>query len=98
MFADAANLGDVGTKSPSGTFTPDWDPAFKSNTIDGLIFISGDCHATVKAELKKIEDIFFVGTSHALIKEVFTISGDVRPGKEKGHEQYVLPSRFHGGC
>lgn len=29
MLKDAQNLGDQGTTPPSGTFSPDWDPAFK---------------------------------------------------------------------
>lgn len=86
MIADAQNLGDKGTTS--GTFVPDWLPAFKDGNIDGLIIISGDCHATVSQELKNIEKIFLVGTKNAAIREVLTIVGDVRPGKEKGHEHF----------
>jgi len=88
MLAGAQQLGDKGTTSPSGTFTPDWLPAFKAETIDGLVIISGDCHATVQEELKRIEEIFLVGTHNPAIKGVFTVVGDVRPGAEKGHEHF----------
>lgn len=87
MLADAKNLGDKGYTSSDGTFHPHWDPAFKGGNIDGLVIISGDCHATAREELKRIEKLFFVGTKDALIHNVITIVGDVRPGKEKGHEQ-----------
>lgn len=88
MLAGAENLGDPGTKSSTGVFTPDWIPAFKQ-TIHGVILVSGDSHETVAKQLEEIEDIFFFHTHEALIHEVIRISGDVRPGKEKGHEQCV---------
>lgn len=87
MLAGAQALGDKGTTT-SGKFTPDWVPAFKSETIDGLFIISGDCHATAQQELEKIEGIFLVGKHTPTIKKIFTIVGDVRPGKEKGHEHF----------
>lgn len=88
MLSDAQNLGDKGTTSSDGKFNPDWDPAFKDGKIDGLIILSGDCHVTVKEDLKKIRELFLVGTKDALIHDVITIVGDVRPGKEKGHEHF----------
>ncbi|KAK4695719.1 hypothetical protein P7C71_g2086, partial [Lecanoromycetidae sp. Uapishka_2] len=36
MLKDAQNLGDQGTTSSSGTFSPDWDPAFKKDIHDGI--------------------------------------------------------------
>lgn len=88
MLAGAEALGDKGTKSPSGEFSPDWVPAFKHD-IHGVILITGDSHKTVDEKLAQIENIFHVGAHNALIHEVYRTVGDVRPGKEKGHEQFV---------
>ena len=87
MRADAENLGDLGT-TVSGGFEPDWIPAFKQ-AIHGIIIVSGDCHETVAEKLEDVEDIFSIGRHDALMHEVLRIVGDVRPGKEKGHEQFV---------
>jgi hypothetical protein len=83
--ADAEALGDQGT-STGGTFEPDWLPPFKQE-IHGLIIFSGDSHATVNSKLKEVLHIFGFGTSKSSVTEVFRITGDVRPGKEAGHEQ-----------
>lgn len=88
MLAGAAALGDPGTTSSSGAFSPNWIPAFKHD-IHGVILIAGDSHKTVDEKLAQIESIFRVGAHHALIHEVYRMVGDVRPGKEKGHEQFV---------
>lgn len=88
MLADAQNLGDKGTTSASGTFSPDWDPEFKED-IHGLILITGDSHTTVNETLAKVEKIFSVKARNASIHEVTRKIGDVRPHKEAGHEQYV---------
>lgn len=87
MLANAKNLGDQGTTSSSGTFTPDWIPTFKHD-IHGVILISGDCHATVNEKLAEINNIFLAGEYSASIHEMHRIVGDVRPGKEKGHEHF----------
>ena len=88
MLKDSGNLGDKGTTSTTGSFNPDWIPAFKQD-IHGLIMISADSHATVSSKLRDIQKIFRVGSHDATIHEVIRIVGDVRPGKEKGHEQLV---------
>ena len=88
MLADAQNLGDLGSMSSSGAFTPDWIPAFKQD-IHGLLLISGDSHFSVAKKLGEIERIFSVRTHNPIIHEVIRIVGDVRPGEEKGHEQCV---------
>ena len=88
MLAQAEALGDKGTKPASGTFDPDWLPAFKKE-IHGLILVTGDCHQTVNTTMSEIKKIFSVGTPNAVIHEVLHLVGDVRPGKEKGHEQFV---------
>ena len=92
MLAGAAALGDKGTTSASGEFIPNWVPAFKHD-IHGVILITGDRHETVDRKLAQIEKIFYVGAHNALIHEVYRAVGDVRPGKEKGHEQFV-PTLF----
>lgn len=88
MLKDSGSLGDRGTTSPSGSFNPDWVPAFKQD-IHGLISIAADRHETVNHKLASIQEIFKFGSYNASIHEVIRIVGDVRPGKEKGHEQYV---------
>ena len=86
MFADAEFLGDKGI-TDANKFNPDWVPAFKG-VIHGMILVSGECHATVAKKLKEIEGIFSVGAHDATIHEVIRIVGDVRPGKEAGHEHF----------
>ncbi len=86
MHADARKLGDPGTASAD---TPDWVPAFKQG-VDGMILVSGECHETVADKLAEIERIFLVGAHSSTIHEALRIVGDVRPGKEKGHEQFVF--------
>lgn len=82
---DAEALGDKGTGTGK-TFEPDWLPQFKQD-IHGLIIFSGDCHATVDDKLNQVLNIFGFGTNESSVTEVFRITGDVRPGKEAGHEQ-----------
>ena len=87
MLADAPKLGDPETTATPKS--PDWVPAFKHG-VDGMVLISGECHATVAEKLAEVEKIFFVGTPQATIHEALRIVGDVRPGNEKGHEQFVF--------
>ena len=102
--ADSKALGDPGT-TKGNTFTPNWDPAFLQD-IHGVILVSGDSHPTVDNMLNKIKGIFGVGTPNASVKEVKSLVGDVRPGNESGHEQYVFillifdqhSNRFSGSC
>ncbi|KAF7505413.1 hypothetical protein GJ744_000959 [Endocarpon pusillum] len=85
MLADAKDLGDQG--SPSlGKFDPHWIPEFKKE-IHGLIQVAGDSHDTVKDKLEEIQKIFSVGNNNTTIQKVFRVTGDVRPGAQKGHEQ-----------
>lgn len=90
MLGRAEFLGDPGTTNGS-SFTPNWLPEFKED-IHGVVLVSGESHATVGEELKKVENIFKLGHPDASIKEIIKISGHVRPGKEKGHEQFVPPA------
>ena len=87
MLNDAKNLGDPETATDH---TPDWVPAFKHG-VDGMILVTGECRQTVADKLAEVERIFLVGAPSATIHEAIRIVGDVRPGKEKGHEQFVTP-------
>ena len=94
MIKDAQNLGDQGKAKPDGTFDPAWEPAFKQSKgaeIHGVISIAGDCHQTINEQLGKIESIFGVGKPNATVRKIIRLDGDVRPGKESGHEQCVHP-------
>ncbi|CAD6591576.1 MAG: hypothetical protein ASARMPREDX12_006552 [Alectoria sarmentosa] len=84
MHEDAPNLGDPGTATSD---SPDWVPAFKHG-VDGMVLVSGESHSTVAEKLAEIERTFFVGAPFATIHEALRIVGDVRPGKEKGHEHF----------
>ena len=86
MLADAEKLGDKGA-TVTNKFTPDWIPAFKGD-VHGMILVSGDCHATVAKKFSEVESIFHAGTHQATIHEVLRTVGDVRPGKEAGHEHF----------
>ena len=82
---DAESLADKGTGT-GPNFVPDWDPAFLQE-IHGVILIAGDRHNSVAKKLDEVKDVFGFGKPTASIKEVRTIVGDVRPGKESAHEQ-----------
>ena len=69
--------------------------AFKQD-IHGVILITGESHATVDEKLADIEKIFRVDTPSASIHKIFKVVGDVRPGKEKGHEQSVSSVSYRG--
>jgi hypothetical protein len=82
QFADAELLGDPGMKDKDGKFIPNWEPAFK-NHLDGVFIVTAESHATLNKELSTIDRAF----NHGSIHKVTTLHGDVRPGKESGHEQ-----------
>ena len=92
MLSRAESLGDPGTKPSGGTFSPNWDPAFKQE-IHGLILVTGDKRATVDQKLADIKKIFLVEAPNATIKQAKLVYGDVRPGNQKGHEQFVSSSK-----
>lgn len=72
---------------------PDWVDAFKQD-VHFVILVSGESHPTVAEKLAEVEEIFHTGAQNASVHEIFRIVGDVRPGKEKGHEQCVPPGRW----
>lgn len=87
MLADAQHLGDQGS-SASGKFDPDWIPEFKQE-IHGLILVTAESRATVDKKLAMIKQMFSVGEKDATMHQVLSLVGDVRPGTQSGHEQFV---------
>ena len=74
QFADAANLGDPGTDN--------WVGAFKGTNIHGVFLLASDSTLLIDIEWAAVKLLF--GSS---ISEVYTLSGNVRPGSEEGHER-----------
>jgi len=74
-------LGDNQVTDPDGTVRPDWDDTFLQE-IHGVALVAGDSHDSVNEALTNVKNIL----SNS-VKEISTISGDVRPGDQKGHEQ-----------
>nr|WAW38289.1 DyP-type peroxidase [Chondrostereum purpureum] len=86
QFKDSFALGDKG-EGTQDSFEPDWDPAFKEK-LDGIILVAGESHLSVTKKLAEIKHIFGVGTHKPSINEIKSISGDVRPDEEAGHEHF----------
>jgi hypothetical protein len=82
MIEDARNLGDNGVQSGED-FHPDWDDAFLQE-IHGVGLITGDSRDSVNSKLASVKEIL-----SDTVKEIATMSGDVRPDDQAGHEQYV---------
>lgn len=53
-----------------------------------MVLVTGNDDAQVKQKLDSIKKTFQFGTSSALVKELKTISGKVRPAPFKGHEHF----------
>lgn len=81
QLAHAKNLGDQGTDA-DGKFDPKWLPAFKHD-IDGIFLFTGDSKPSACNAAHKVEHL--LGKS---IAQVLKVEGNVRPGKEKGHEHF----------
>lgn len=75
MFNDIANLDDQVEK---------WLPEFKQE-IHCLIFITGESLATVHERYAELKWIL-----NPTINEIKLTVGNARPGKEFGHEQFVI--------
>lgn len=58
---------------------------------DGLLIVSGDSEGTVSDKLGQIMDRF--GSS---VEETIRIDGKVRPGDNRGREQYVTVTPYEG--
>lgn len=80
MKNDSRTLGDLGTQQDNG-FVPDWDPTFMGE-IHGVTLITGDSRDIVNQKLADVKEIF-----SGSVREISTVIGDVRPGKEAGNEQ-----------
>ncbi|KXN90737.1 Dye-decolorizing peroxidase msp1 [Leucoagaricus sp. SymC.cos] len=85
-LTDAKSLGDP-LQANSQTL-PDWDQAFLNDQIDGVLLVAGDSHETVQEKIKEIHTIFPADPNHSSVTVVTTITGDVRPGAESGHEHF----------
>lgn len=81
MKSGASNLGDNGVQQADGTFQPDWDDTFLQE-IHGVTLVTGTDHDTVNEKLASVKDVL-----SGAVTEISTLSGDVRPGDEAGHEQ-----------
>lgn len=88
MKATAASLHDP---LQNGSQTePAYESAFLTpENIHGVILAAGSDDATCSQKLQKIMGIF--GSS---AREVNRLSGKVRPGAMKGHEQYVSVAAY----
>src|ERR1700761_898682 len=82
--ADAAALGDIITTDASGKSVPAWDATFLQS-LDGVILVTANDSVNLNARIADVTTIF-----KQTITIVETFKGKVRPGKEKGHEQYVI--------
>ena len=80
QFADAANLGDPGTDN--------WVSAFKGTNIHGVFLLASDSSLLIDLEWAAVKVLF--GSS---ITELYTLTGQARPGSEEGHEResYMPP-------
>ena len=84
MFAGAQGLGDGGVGS-NGQFNAGWVSSFtNTNELHGVVLVAGGGDTVVKKKLADIQAKLGLGQ---VTKEVYSISGKVRPGKESGHEQ-----------
>ncbi|KAJ4303435.1 dye-decolorizing heme-containing peroxidase [Kalmusia sp. IMI 367209] len=81
MKNGAAALGDIGTQR-DGSFVPDWDPTFMGE-IHGVTLVTGESRDTVDQELADVKKIL-----SGSVKEISTVTGDVRPGQEAGNEHF----------
>ena len=83
MKSAAASLNDP--LKPGSSSEPAWADAFLSpQKLHGIVLVAGSDAAICTTKLQKIQTL--LGSS---VKEVTRISGKVREGAMKGHEQYV---------
>lgn len=74
QFADAGNLNDPGTDN--------WVSAFKGKNIHGVFLLASDSTLIIDAEWLTVKLLF--GSS---LTELYTLSGQARPGDQEGHER-----------
>ncbi|KXS94273.1 hypothetical protein AC579_7278 [Pseudocercospora musae] len=63
--------------------TPNWEDDWLTKQIDGVLLIAGNTTALIQEKLNQITRLF-----NDSIKLAFEISGQVRPGENKGHEHF----------
>jgi hypothetical protein len=85
---DAFKLGQQKDAGTLGDKLETWDPAFK-NEIDGVILVAASHQHVLNRGWDKVKHIFHCGQKDASIEVVKELDGKLRPGAEKGHEQYV---------
>jgi len=86
QLADSQSLGDPGTGS-GNTFQPNWLPEFKKQ-LHGIFVFTGDNHDRADQKKAQVLKIFGIPGPKPSITIVTSITGDVRPGKEAGHEHF----------
>lgn len=64
----------------------DWIPEFKNGSVDGVVLVCGTEHE-VKEKTQELAEKYFNPRNG--VRHVLTLDGNERPGKERGHEQYV---------
>ncbi|CAI6334160.1 unnamed protein product [Periconia digitata] len=79
--ADAEELGDEGTGSGS-SYEPKWESQFLQE-IHGVALIAGDSHESVDEKVQSVKEIL-----STTITELHSITGDVRPDSQRGHEHF----------
>jgi hypothetical protein len=57
-----------------------------------VVLITGNSFESVNEKLSEVKSMFS-SDGVSSITEVATLAGDVRPGDQKGHEQYVFITR-----
>lgn len=83
MKAAAASLHDP---VQAGSTDPAWESAYLTpQNIHGVVLVAGSDDGVVQQKLQKLTSIF-----GSTVSEVSRVSGKVRPGENKGHEQLVL--------
>lgn len=97
-FQDGMRKGATGTlndpiKDDGTGTTPKWDDEWLNNEIDGVVLVAGNTPELVEERLARIVGLF--GDS---VKVAFKESGKVRPGEQRGHEQYVILLLFIQHC
>lgn len=85
QLVDAKDLGD--------TYSPDWIPSFQRQ-IHGVVIVAGDSQESVDKLLREATSILQLSPLHSTCHEIVRLQGTVRPGNQKGREQYVIQTHI----